>query len=591
VASTVHIPYLTEVLAFLVAAVVIVPLCRRLGVSPVLGYLVGGIAAGPSLLGLVDDVDRVRVVAELGVLFLLFTVGLELSFERLRTFAQTIFGLGTAQVIASAVFIGLVAWGWGNALQAAILIGLALALSSTAMVLQLLAERGQLAARHGRVSLAVLLFQDLAVVPILMLVSVFGSDTTGTALWIEVAGVLVKAVLAVALILVVGHFVLRRLFHVVTRARSHEVFVAMALLSILVTSWLTGLAGLSMALGAFLAGLLLADSEFRHQIETDIEPFKGLLLGLFFMAVGMAIDLGAVHDRLILIVLSVGGLMAGKAAIVFGLCRAFRLPASVSARAAILLSEAGEFAFIIIGAATLQYALIPPAVGQFMVIVVGLSMAVAPFLAMLADRVGNALEARESLATDSALAGLPTDNLSGHILIAGFGRVGQTVARLLKESGVPYVAIDADSTHTRTSRAAGEPVVFGDATRAEVLGRLGAERAAAIVLTLDAPASVARSITAIRQRWPSVRIFTRARDVAHADDMRALGADDVVPEALESSLQLSGLVLRATGVTPDAANLLIERIRQRAYQGFREVPPPSPAAGTAGPTEPPPPAA
>ncbi len=566
----VHVPFLSEVIVFLVATVIVVPLARALRVSPILGYLAVGIIAGPSGLGLVENVEEVRSFAELGVVFLLFAVGLELSFERLKTFAPMIFGLGAAQVVVTATAIGGVALYWGNTVQASVLLGLCLALSSTAMVIQLLSERGQLVTRHGRASFAILLFQDLAVVPILMLVTVFGSQGEGGAVGLEALFVLAKALLATGLIVLLGHFLLPRLFHVVAAGATPEVFVAMALLTILATSLATGMAGLSMALGAFLAGLLLSKTEFRHQIERDIEPFKGLLLGLFFMTVGMSIDLAAVADRALLTALAVIGLIGLKAAIIFALCLAFGLPREVAIRVSLLLAEAGEFAFVVIGVATLQYSLIKPDVAQFMVIVAGVSMLLAPLLALAAGFLGKRLQNRRDAEENVADAAFDLGELSGHVVIAGFGRVGRTVAKLLAARGVAYVAVDRSLHHVRAGRKDGFAVVYGDATDRDLLAKLGAERAALVLVALRDAASTTRALEAIGKDWPGVRLLARARDDDHARALSSIGVEDVVPETLEASLQLGGLVMRILGIPTSAVNDTIESARSESYERDRE---------------------
>lgn len=571
----VHVPFLSEVIVFLVATVVVVPLARALRLSPILGYLAVGIAAGPSGFGLVENVEEVRAFAELGVVFLLFAVGLELSFERLKTFAPMIFGLGTAQVLVTAVAIGGVAFYWGNSLQVSVLLGLCLALSSTAMVIQLLSERGQLVTRHGRACFAVLLFQDLAVVPILMLVTVFGSQSDGGTIGLQALSVLVKALLATGVIVLLGHFLLPRLFHLVTASRTPEVFVAMALLTILATSLATGMAGLSMALGAFLAGLLLSKTEFRHQIESDIDPFKGLLLGLFFMTVGMSIDLGAVADRAGLTALSVIGLIGLKATIIFALCLAFGLPREVAVRVSLLLAEAGEFAFVVIGVATLQYDLIPTDVAQFMVIVAGVSMVLTPLLALAAGRMGKRLQSQR----DAAEAEVDVGELSGHVIIAGFGRVGRAVAQLLASRNIAYVAVDRDLRQVRGGRKDGMSVVYGNATDRDLLEKLGAARAALVLVALGDVKATTRMLETIRRQWPGIRLLARAHDVEHAAELSAIGVADVVPETLEASLQLGGLVLRTLGVPASAVNDTIERARADGGELDDEAENTSPAAG------------
>ncbi|MGI9449274.1 MAG: monovalent cation:proton antiporter-2 (CPA2) family protein [Geminicoccaceae bacterium] len=559
----VHVPFLTELIVFLIATVVVVPLARALHLSPILGYLAIGVLAGPSWLGLVHNVEQIRSFAELGVVFLLFAVGLELSFERLKTFAPMIFGLGAAQVVTTSAAIAGIAYLFGNSIQVSVLLGLCLSLSSTAMVIQLLSERGQLVTRHGRASFAVLLFQDLAVVPILMLVTVFGSQGDGGDIGFQALSVFFKALLATGLIILIGHFLLPRLFHLVTASRAPEVFVAMALLTILATSLATGLAGLSMALGAFLAGLLLSKTEFRHQIESDIEPFKGLLLGLFFMTVGMSIDLAAIADRAVMTALSVIGLIALKAVIVFGLCLAFGLQREVAIRVSLLLAEAGEFAFVVIGVATLQYALIPDDVAQFMVIVAGTSMALTPLLALGAGLLGGQLQKHR----DKGESAINIGKHSGHVIVAGFGRVGRSVAKLLAARDIPYVAVDRDLKRVREGRREGMSVVFGNAIDRDLLEKLGADHAALVLVALGDAKATTTTLQAIRSHWPSLKLLARAHDADHAAALLALGIEDVVPETLEASLQLGGLVLRTLGVPAKAVNDTIERARTDGYQG------------------------
>lgn len=343
--------------------------------------------------------------------------------------------------------------------------------------------------------------------------------------------------------------------------------MAMALLTILATSLATGMAGLSMALGAFLAGLLLSKTEFRHQIESDIEPFKGLLLGLFFMTVGMSIDLPAVADRAGLTALSVVGLIALKAGICFLLCLAFGLPREVGVRVSLMLAEAGEFAFVVIGVATLQYALIPNDVAQFMVIVAGVSMTLTPLLAAIAGRIGKQLQATR----DAAEGEVDIGELSGHVIIAGFGRVGYAVAKLLAARGVSYVAVDQDSRRVRQGRNEGMPVVYGNATDRDFLEKLGAERAALVLIALGDTKATTRMLDTIHAQWPKLELLARAHDAEHAQAIAASGVREVVPETSEASLQLGGLVLRTLGVPATTVNDTIEQARADAYAGYRQA--------------------
>lgn len=556
----VAIPYLVESIAFLLTVVVIVPLFKRFKVSPILGYLAIGAAIGPYSLGIVHDVAGVSHVAELGVIFLLFAIGLELSFERLKAFSKLIFGLGAMQVLLSACAIGGIAFFWGNSPEASIIIGLCLALSSTAMVMQVLSERGEMATPAGRAAFAVLLFQDLAVVPILILLSIFGGGM-GSSVWVGVGLAFLKGAVAVGTIVLFGRFALRHLFRVASGTRSVDVFTAMMLLTILATSLLTGVAGLSMALGAFLAGLMLAETEFRHQVESEIEPFKGLLLGLFFMSVGMSLDFGLAFQRGVWVVLSVLGLIGIKVIITTACAKTMGVKLPVALRSALLLGEAGEFAFVVIGGA-LQVELLSPEVGQFMVVVAGLSMALTPALASLAKWVEKRMSGKQDnfdIKEDAA------EHMSGHVIIAGFGRVGRAVAAVLKSEAVPYIAMDTSASEVKHQRELHEPVFVGNAARPELLKHAGIEHAAAVLVTMDNAKAAHEALEVIRMHWPQIPVLVRSRDSRHASELLRLGATTVVPETLEASLQLSGHVLVALGYPREDANACIDVIRRHNY--------------------------
>ena len=562
------LPFLQEALLFLAAAVIVVLLLHRVRVSPVLGYLLAGLLIGPSGLGLISEVEEVRAVAELGVVFLLFVIGLELSVERLRALRRWVFGLGTAQVVVTSVVIGGVALAWGNSVEAAVVLGACLALSSTAVVVQLLVERGEVASPTGRLAFAVLLFQDLAVVPILVLVGVLGGPAEQDVPMVLLLS-LVKAAVAVAVILLVGRFTLGPLLRRVAATRSTDLFTATALLIVLGTGWATNLGGLSAALGAFLAGLVLAGTEFRHQVESDIQPFKGLLLGLFFLAVGMGIDVNLIVDRIGLLALSVVGLIAVKAAIATALAIAFGAPRDVAIRAGLLLGEGGEFAFVVVGSA-LASGLLPAETAQFMFALVGLSIMVTPFLPTLADRLVLRLAPASGEKAGGSAPPDAQDGLSGHVIIAGFGRVGQTVARLLSEQQVPYVAVDMNADLVRAKRAEGLPVTFGDGSRAEILKQLGADTARCMIVTLDQPAAAERTVRAVKHGWPGLSIFARAHDREKAGALEALGVAGVVPETFESSLALARGALHSLGVPSQAVDELVTRYRESDNRGAQK---------------------
>ncbi|MCP5433418.1 MAG: cation:proton antiporter [Alphaproteobacteria bacterium] len=564
------VPHLYEVLVFLLATVVIVPLVQRLKASPVLGYLLVGAVIGPAGLAVIESTEGVRPFAELGVVFLLFTIGLELSVERLRTLHRYVFGLGLVQVAFSGLVIGLVAWAWGNPAPAASVIGACLALSSTAMVMQVLVERGEIASRAGRVSFSILLFQDLAVVPILIVVSALGQGSEHGL--IPLAGISVaKAVLVIGVIFLLGQFLFRGVLRAVASTGTSELVTATTLLVILGVSYATGMAGLSMALGAFLAGVLLADTEFRHQVETDIQPFKGILLGLFFISVGMELDLARLASDPVLILASVLGLFAIKAAILLAICLVFTLPLETSLRTALSLGGAGEFAFVVLGSAMTR-GVLAPETAHFLELVAGISMALTPIVLPLASRLAGTIAGPpKANATDRP----PTAELADHVVICGYGRVGQTVAELLSMQKVPYVALDLDIARTRTRRAKGEPVFYGDASRADVLESVRIDRASAAVITMSSAKAAERAFAIVRERWPGLPLFVRTRDEGEAEAFAALGVPHVVPETLESSLQLAGRILNALGAPMEAVNTLIERIRSERYQrisGLGETP-------------------
>jgi K+:H+ antiporter len=561
---------LREVMVFLVAAGVVVPLVHRLGVGPVLGFLVVGLAIGPFGLArfvedvpwlahaVIADLEGVRALAEFGVVFLLFMIGLELSLDRLWAMRRSVFGLGGGQVVLTAAVIAAIATWFDNTLPAALVLGAAFALSSTAIVMQLLAENRRLGTATGQTCFAVLLFQDLAVLPILFMVEAFGAHDDGAILR-ELAAAFGQAALAVAVILIFGRLVLRPLFRFVGSRGSPEMFLAAVLLVIIGTAIATERAGLSMALGAFLAGLLFAETEYRHEIEVDIEPFKGLLLGLFFVSVGMGIDVAQVAAKPFWLASSVVGLFLVKGAIFYGLARLAGRPGSVALESCLLLGQGGEFAFLVVGL-SLAVGLIPHATAQFMLIVTGLTMLATPLVAQGARRLARLAEASEA-GGGRGDADLPA-NLAGHVIIAGFGRVGQMVGSVLDVQELPYLALETDTDLVARFRRKGASIFFGDARRADILRKVDIERAGAFVATMDVPSAAEQVVEEVHRNWPHVPIYARARDTVHATRLMARGATHVIPETTEASLQLSEMVLIGAGVPGDAARHLIEGRRQ-----------------------------
>lgn len=565
---------LREVIVFLVAAGIVVPLMQRIRVSPVLGFLLVGLVIGPHGLArfadavpwlgyaAINDLEGVRALAELGVVFLLFMIGLELSLDRLWAMRRLVFGLGGAQVVVTGAVISVIASFFDNTLPAAVVLGAGFALSSTAIVMQLLAENRRLGTATGRTGFAILLFQDLAVLPILFLVGAFAAQSDGSVV-LAFARAIGQALIAVAVILIVGRLVIRPLFRFVGSAASREMLLAFVLLVIIATALASEQVGLSMALGAFLAGLLFAETEYRHEIEVDIEPFKGLLLGLFFVSVGMTIDVSRVAAKPFWLMVSVVGLFLIKGLIVYALARLFDEPRSVAAEVGLLLGQGGEFAFLVLGLA-FSLGLIPGDTTQFMLILTGLTMLATPLVARAARAVGRGVEDWEARHGQHD-AGLPTD-LASHVIIVGYGRVGQMLGSILDKQELPYVGLDVDAALVARFRAAGASIFYGDASQPELLRRIGIERAAALVVTMDSPHAAERVVAAARRYRPDLVVYARARDVAHAKRLIAQGADHAIPETIEASLQLGEMVLMGAGIPGDAARQVIE-IRRQAEQG------------------------
>lgn len=551
------IPYLREALVFLAVAGIAVPLLSRLKVSPVLGYLLIGGLIGPFGLGLlvsdypalshavISDIEGVRGLAEIGVIFLMFMIGLELSLDRLWSSRLLVFGMGSLQIVVTATVVVWIATAFGADLRSALVIGGALSLSSTAIVMQLLMHGHRQSTPMGRTAFAILLMQDLAVVPILFMVGVLAAPADqGLAAGLTFA--LGKAALAIVLIYVAGRLLLRPVLRQVAQARSAEMFTAAVLLAAVGVSALTAFFGLSMALGALLAGLLLAETEYRHQIEVDIEPFKGLLLGLFFMSVGMGIDWRNVVSSPVAIAATVGGLWLLKTLVITGLAILFGRRRSVAIETGLWLGQGGEFAFVILAAAA-SLGLIASELEQHILIVAGVSMLLTPLVAQLAQRLSRHIE-RSDAFSEAQDDDDSFRDYEGHVIIAGYGRVGQTLSRTLDAEGIDYVALDADAALIAKLRDKRQLVFYGDASRVEILVKAGIDHAAAVVVTMNDPAAASRIVAEIHRRWPLVPIHARARDSEHARRLRELGATYCTPETVEASLQLASNVLLHIGV-------------------------------------------
>ena len=564
--------YLRETILFLGLAGILIPLLQRKRINPVLGFLAVGAMVGPYGLGsLVDRLPwltpltftstaDVATFAEFGVVFLMFMIGLELSVSRLWSMRRLVFGIGGLQVAITAVVIGVIAQHWGHGLKTSLILGLALAFSSTAVVVQLLSQRKEMGTPMGQSTFSVLLFQDLAVVPLLVLVSIMGQQDAPGGFAALLALAVGKAVLTVGVIYVLGRRLVRPIFHNLASTRAPDTFTALTLLASLGVAALTWAAGLSMAMGALLAGLIIAETEFRHQVEVTIEPFRGLLMGLFFMSVGMGIDLHALMREPLWLPLSVIGLMALKAAINVPVLHLAGLSWGRATQGGVLLSQGGEFAFIVIGMA-MQFELIPAPVAQFMLLVAGLSMLATPVASHFGSTLGDAIDNRlgRKHGVDQEVV---SGSLRDHVIICGCGRVGETVAQLLSSQSVNYVAVDNDAKLVERLRARGVPAYYGDASRPEMLHKLHLDDAAAVVLTINQPLAAMLAVEGIRKAAPELRIIARASDQQNAVTLRRAGADSVVPVTLEPALQLSGLALEHLGHAEETIHQLLESERE-----------------------------
>lgn len=553
--------YLIDILAILLATVVVVPIFHAIRLGAILGYLTAGAILGPWGLAVITEIDEIRHLGEFGVIFLLFILGIELKPEKLWQMRHLVIGLGLGQLLITAAVLYGIALYFGVSHQSAIIVGFGLALSSTAFCLQLLSERGGISTPMGRRVFSILLMQDLAVVPLLALISVMAGSDSSTA---AESHNFVYAIAAIVALLVAGHYLLNPLLSKVVASRDPEVFIAAAVLLVLGIAWLMETVGLSMALGAFLAGLMLADSQFRHQIEADILPFRGILLGLFFMTVGMGVDFGLLLDNFFTIIGLTIGLMLIKSFIVYWLARASGTRHDVSTQTAILLSQSGEFGFVMFGFAAVS-GVLEGQLAQMLTLIIALTMGLTPFavklINVLLQKFYTPNESNTELYTEFV------DESAGHIILAGFGRVGARIGAILSAADAAYVAIDLSQNRVKKARDQGFPVFFGDASNVKVLQAAGAEQAKMIIIALDDPDNFDRLVPLVRQYYPDVPIHARAKDRHHCADLVSQGATTTVSETLETSLRLTEEILLGSGVDPLHAKKVIDEFRDDYYSG------------------------
>ena len=563
-------------LLYLLAAVLGVVACRSLKLPPMLGYLAAGILIGPHALALAQNSESVRHLGEFGVVFLMFAIGLEFSLPKLRAMRKQVFGLGLLQVAATmlAAVIGtlvLARWlggVWDVGWQTAVALAGTMAMSSTAIVGKLLAERAELESEHGRQIMGILLFQDLAVVPLLVLVPALGSSPDELLLALSLA--LVKATVLVGLLLTGGQKFMRWWLTQVARRKSEELFMLNLLLITLGLAWLTELAGLSLALGAFIAGVLVSETEYRHQVGTDIRPFHDVLLGLFFITIGMMLDWHILIEQWALVLLLLVAPLLLKLGIILLLARSMGATTGVALRTGLFLAQAGEFGFVLLSL-TQQSGLIRPALMNPILAAMVLSMLATPFLIQYSNWIVMKLVASDWLQQSLQMTTIARKSIgtSGHVVICGFGRCGQNLARMLEHEGIPYMALDLDPDRVRQAAAAGHSVVYGDASRLQALMAAGLVRARAVAVTyLDIQSSL-KVLANTRTHAPQIPVVVRTQDDLHLDKLRNAGATEVVPEAIEGSLMLASHALALVGVPMRRVLRLVQDQRDAHYNLLR----------------------
>jgi CPA2 family monovalent cation:H+ antiporter-2 len=557
-------------LLLLAAAVLGVVAFRLLNLPPMLGYLAVGILIGPHALGLVPDTKETRYLAEFGVVFLMFSIGLEFSLPKLKTMRNLVFGLGMGQVVLTIAAV--MAAGWlvnlfrPLPLSGAFLLGATLAMSSTAILMKLLADRLELETEHGRRIVGVLLFQDLAVVPLLIVIPALAAQAEDLVESLSLA--MLKAVVLLTILFVGGRWVVARWLHLVARRRAHELFVLNVLLIALGLAWLTEHAGLSLALGSFVAGMLIAETEYRHQVEEDIKPFRDVLLGLFFITIGMLLDVNVVLEHFGWVVLALLGPTAFKCLLIVGLARSLGASAGTAIRTGLALATAGEFGFVLLAQGA---PLLDPTLRQVVLAAMLLSMLAAPFLVQYSDRIAMRFVASEWMQRALELHSIAARSMAveKHVIIAGYGRSGQHLARMLTDEGIGYVALDLDPDRVREATAAGDSVVYGDAARRETLVAAGLARASALVVSYNDSHSALKVLHFAHQLSPTLPVIVRTQDDADLDRLLKAGATEVVPEVFEGSLMLGSHALVLLGVPLTRVVRRVQQARDSRYRFLR----------------------
>ncbi len=555
---------LLAVVVLMLAAAISVPFFRWLRLGSVIGFLTAGVVVGPWGLKITTEVETIRYFSEFGVVFLLFLIGLELRLSKLWGLRRVVFGLGGSQVMVTGGLIAVYAWSFDVPWNIALVVGFGLAMSSTAFGLQILTEKGEMGTRYGRASFGILLMQDLAVVPMLAIVPFMGEIARGQGdpYWVAI----MKAVVVIIVVIVFGRYVLPRVFRLMATSGNTSSFTGIAMITVLGAAWLMDQVNLSMALGAFLVGLLLSDSEYRHQIEAVIQPLRELFLGLFFMAVGMSVDFGLLAQSGLVVFGHAIGILVIKALALYLLCRIAGYTGTSALRVSLLLPQAGEFGFVLFAAA-IAHSIMDEELFKHLLLLIAMTMALTPFLDVISTRIANRLDGIKGPDMEEGLQG----ESEHHVIIAGFGRVGETVALMLKNSDVPYLALDINTKAIESGRARGFHVFYGDASKASVLQAAGAGYAKLVIVTIDKKEATERAVSAIRYLYPGLPIQARTFDLSHSEKLLLLGANFTVPEHVEVSLQLGREALLRLGRTELYVNDLTDGIRQNDYAVLRRV--------------------
>lgn len=559
---------LAPVVVTLLAAVLVITVCRAIRIPAMLGYLLVGLIVGPGGLRLIDEGADTEFLGEIGIVFLMFTIGLEFSLPKLRAMRHLVFGLGIAQVGVTLFATLALAWLLGFSPLTGFALGAVAALSSTAIVSKLLTERLELNAPHGQMSIGVLLFQDLAVVPLLILLPAFAGNSE--TLWMDLGLALLKVMVVMALLFAVGQRVVRPWFHMVARQRSSELFMINVLLVTLGVAWLTELSGLSLALGAFVAGMLIAETEYRYQVEEDIKPFRDILLGFFFITIGMRLELSVLLDQFWWVAALLLWLIPGKALLVYIIGRIARYKAGDTLRTALALAQGGEFGFVLLALAG-NLSLLPREIEQAAIAAVTLSMLASPFLIQQSDRIVRRLIRSDWVMQAADLHHILVSSMmrDEHVIICGYGRSGQALARFLEREDIPFFALDLDPSRVKEAAAAGDAVVFGDAAKKEVLLAAGLMRAKVLVITYADTHSSIRILNVVQAVRPDLPVVVRTIDDSDMDVLRQAGADEVVAEVMEGSLMLGSQALMAMGVPLNRVLRRIRSVREERYNLFR----------------------